>query len=304
MAQFDPKILGSLAGLQFKARYVMEGFLSGLHSSPFHGFSVEFSEYREYQPGDDPRFIDWRLYARNDRLCVKRFEQETNVRLYILCDTSASMAYRGKDAWASKFEAAQILATAITWMFLKQNDAVGLLGGRPPGKNEPKDSIQLDYVAPSQRPSQMGELMRHMGTIQPSGGALLSRLLETAQRLMHRRSVVLLFSDLLEPSEELERSLKQFRFDGHECVVFQVLDKDEIEFPFGEDKILEDLETGTRREVQPELIRGKYLERFNAFMDAHRRQFRSLEMQHCIVRTDHDPGHALATIINERRRLK
>src|SRR6184192_1249646 len=116
--RFDPKMLAALEGLDFKARYVMEGFLTGLHASPFHGFSVEFSDYRDYQPGDDLRHLDWRLYARNDRLCIKRFEQETNARFYFIVDSSASMAYRGETAWASKLECAQILATAFTWLLL------------------------------------------------------------------------------------------------------------------------------------------------------------------------------------------
>ena len=106
--RFDPKMLAALEGLDFKARYVMEGFLSGLHDSPFHGFSVEFSDYRNYQPGDDLRHLDWRLYARSDRLCIKRYMQETNARFYVVCDTSASMKYRGGAAWGSKLECAKV----------------------------------------------------------------------------------------------------------------------------------------------------------------------------------------------------
>src|SRR5881628_1330952 len=108
---FDPHLISSLAGLHFKARYIMEGFLTGLHDSPFHGFSVEFSEYRAYQTGDDLKHVDWRLFARTDRLCIKRFEQETNARFYLVIDSSGSMAYRGESAWASKLECAQVLAT-------------------------------------------------------------------------------------------------------------------------------------------------------------------------------------------------
>src|SRR5947207_1851737 len=158
--RFDPKMLAALEGLDFKARYVMEGFLSGLHDSPFHGFSVEFSDYRNYQPGDDLRHLDWRLYARNDRLCIKRYMQETTVRL------------------------------------------------------------------------------------------------------VHRRSVILFFSDLLEPSEEVALGFKQLRFHGHEVIIFQVLDRDETDFPFSDPKIFEDLETGARRIVSPAAARERYLERF------------------------------------------
>src|SRR5438874_567377 len=129
-AQFDPKVLAALEGLDFKARYVMEGFLSGLHESPFHGFSVEFSDYRNYQPGDDLRHLDWRLFARSDRLCIKRYMQETNARFYVICDTSASMAYRVAEAWASKLEVASVLAAALTGILLKQNDAAGMFTRR------------------------------------------------------------------------------------------------------------------------------------------------------------------------------
>src|SRR5438094_342094 len=178
--RFDPKMLAALEGLDFKARYVMEGFLSGLHDSPFHGFSVEFSDYRNYQPGDDLRHLDWRLYARNDRLCIKRYMQETNVRFYVVCDTSASMDYRGAGAWGSKLECAKVLAAALSWFLLKQNDAAGM---------------------------------------------------------------VTLSGDRLVPE-------------------------------------------------------------FNAFMEAHRQLFRSLEMPHCTVRTDQNPWHALALFLAERRRLQ
>jgi uncharacterized protein (DUF58 family) len=295
-ARFDPKLLAALEGLDFKARYVMEGFLTGLHNSPFHGFSVEFSDYRNYQPGDDLRHLDWRLYARTDRLCVKRYMQETNVRFYVVCDTSASMEYRGANAWGSKLECSKVLAAALTWFLLKQNDAAGMvtLSGR---------SEVPEFIRPSQRSNQFGLMLRQIESLQPSGGACLSRLLEHSSRLVHRRSVILFFSDLLEPSEDVALGFKQLRFQGHEVLVFQVLDRDELEFPFAEARVFEDLETGRRRVINPEAVRAKYLERFNQFMDAHRDLFRSLEIPHCQVRTDQNPWHALALFLNQRKRL-
>src|SRR5205823_500515 len=174
---FDPKLLAALEGLDFKARYVMEGFLSGLHDSPFHGFSVEFSDYRNYQPGDDLRHLDWRLYARSDRLCIKRYMQETNVRFYVVCDTSASMKYRGAAAWGSKLECARVLAAALTWFLLHQNDAAGMVSLRPAkvaGMNEAnpigatrgeKGRGELsvpEFIRPSQRPNQFGLILRQL----------------------------------------------------------------------------------------------------------------------------------------------
>jgi uncharacterized protein (DUF58 family) len=273
----------------------MEGFLSGLHDSPFHGFSVEFSDYRNYQPGDDLRRLDWRLFARSDRLCIKRYMQETNVRFYVLCDTSASMEYRGANAWASKFDCAKVLAAAMTWFLLQQNDAAGMV--TLSGENEVPG-----FIRPSQNPSQFGLMLKQLDGLRPAGGSCLGRLLQQAARLVHRRSIILFFSDLLEPSEEVALGFKQLHFEGHEVVVFQVLDRDELEFPFGESKIFEDLETGARHIVAPGAARAKYRERFDAFMATHYDLFRSLEIPHCVVRTDENPARALALFLAERRR--
>src|SRR3954462_3257309 len=152
---FDPKLLAALEGLDFKARYVMEGFLSGLHESPFHGFSVEFSDYRNYQPGDDLRHLDWRLFARSDRLCIKRYMQETNARFYVICDTSASMEYRGAAAWGSKLDCARILAAALPWFLLKQNGAAGRVPLEPASKVP-------NFIRPSKRQTQLGLILRQL----------------------------------------------------------------------------------------------------------------------------------------------
>ena len=290
----DPGLLATLSGLQLKARYVMEGFLSGVHGSPFHGLSVEFSEYRDYQPGDDPRSIDWRFFARTDRLCVKRFEQETNARCYLACDTSASMAYRGDRAWAGKMEAARILAAALASLLLRQNDAVGCLG---------LAGGSLRFLPPSKIPSQFGRILGRLEGFAPGGGPALAPLLSQATRLFHRRSLVLVLSDLLEPSRSAETAFERLRFDGHECLVLQVLDPDEIDFPFAEGAILADLETGLRREARPG-VRQRYVERFSAAMDEWKSLFRRLEVPHAVVRTDEDPRRALGRLLTERKRLR
>ena len=275
----------------------MEGFLSGLHDSPFHGFSVEFSDYRNYQPGDDLRHVDWRLYARSDRLCIKRYMQETNVRFYVVCDSSASMQYRGASAWGSKLECATVLAAALTWFLLRQNDAAGMI-------NLTGDLQVPEFIRPSQRPTQFGLMLRQLEKLHPSGGPCLANLLQQTIRLVHRRSVVLFFSDLLEPSDEVALGFKQLRFHGHEVIVFQVLDNDEIDFPFSEAKVFQDLESGSRRIVSPAAVREKYLARFNEFMSSYRDLFHGLEIPHCLVRTDQNPSGALARFLAERKRMK
>ncbi|MBM3882783.1 MAG: DUF58 domain-containing protein [Verrucomicrobia bacterium] len=295
LERFDPRVLAALEGLELKARYVMEGFLAGLHASPFHGFSVEFSDYRDYQPGDDLRHLDWRLFARTDRLHVKRYLQETNVRFYLVCDTSASMAYRGTRAWGTKLEVARILAAALAWFLLRQHDAAGLVawsGSR----------AAPHYVRPSQQPAQLGLVLGQLEALRPAGGPCLARLLDQTARLVHRRSVILFFSDLLEPAEDVALGFKQLRFYGHECLIFQVLDRDELEFPFGEAQVFEDLESGLRRAVTPAVAREGYLARFGQFMAHHQELFRSLEMPASVVRTDENPWEALAMFLAQRKR--
>ncbi len=324
ISQFDPNVLKALSGLDLKARYLVEGFLLGIHESPFHGLSVEFSEYRDYQPGDDLRHLDWRLFARSDRLYVKQYTQETNVRVYILCDASASMAYRGRDAWGSKLDAARTVAAAMCLMMLDQNDAVGLLAisgsagsgdprRAPPSAGsgdprrapagDPRPAAGAEFIRPSQKPSQFGMILQHLERLEPAGGTQLAALLDHAIRLVHRRSILLFFSDFLEPAASIATSLAHLRFLGHECLIFHVLDRDEIEFPFGDDAVFEDLETGVRRSIAPPAVREQYLQRFGAFMERHREQFRALEMPYCPIRTDKEPWEALAMFLGERKRL-
>jgi uncharacterized protein (DUF58 family) len=303
-AAFDPRLLGRLPGLEWKARYVMEGFLSGRHGSPFHGPSVEFRDYREYQPGDDLRRIDWRLYARNDRLCIRRYEQETNARCYVLVDTSASMAYRGGGAWGSKFEAAKLVGLAIAWLLLDQADAVGLLavGASSPTAGEGRGDLR--YVRPSQKPDQAGLLLRELERLSLGGGPVLADLLGHAARIAHRRSLIVLLSDLLEPSEALRRNLERLRFDGHEAVCLQVLDGDEIDFPFEEPAVFEDMETGLVRHVAGREAREAYRTRFQSFLDEWRGVLRDLDLRHAVVRTDEDPAAALRHAFRRARKSR
>ncbi|MBM3998039.1 MAG: DUF58 domain-containing protein [Planctomycetes bacterium] len=292
---FEPDVLAALGGLDLKARYVVEGYLAGLHRSPFHGFSVEFSEYRDYQPGDDLRHLDWRLFARSDRLCVKKYIQETNVRFYLVCDASPSMAYRGAAAWGSKLDVARVVGAAIVWLMLRQNDAAGMLTAH--GLRG-----ELEFIRPSQKPSQLGELLRRLDLLRPAPDARLAVLLEHAQRLFHRRSLLVILTDLLESPDQLDEPLKQLRFQGHECLVFQILDRDELEFPFDRPSVFEDLESGARRKVDPRAARVRYLERFGAFMDDHRERLRSMGIPYCLIRTDSSPWPALSAFLAERGR--
>ena len=307
---FDPETLKALAGLQFRARYVVEGFLSGMHESPFHGYSIEFNDYRNYQPGDDLRHLDWRYFARADKLCIKRYEQETNLQFHVISDTSKSMGYRGERAWCSKLDYAKVVAASLCWLLLKQKDATGLLiqeAGEGAGKIKAGEAgraarePQMHFLKPSQKPSQFGHILGQIEAVEPAGGPCLSTLLDNAPRLIRRRSVILLVSDLLDPAEEVQDQLKQLHFLGHEVLVFQVLDRDELDFPFEKDRIFEDVESGVRRRVKPQLVREKYLQRFEAFQEKYRSLFRALEIHHLMLPTDADPGRALAFFLAQRQ---
>lgn len=282
----------------------MEGFLAGLHGSPFHGPSVEFKEYRDYRPGDDPRHLDWRLFARSDRLCIRRFEQETNLRAYLLLDTSASMAYGGARARQTKLECAKTVATALGWALLRQNDAVGVLAQGPPdpsprldGRAPPREPRLLK---PSQKPHQVGQLLRTLADLEASGGSLLPDLLGRAFAAAARRSLLVVVSDFLEPTDALERAFERARFEGHECLCLQVMDADELDFPFTGAHVFEDPETGERRRFVGEDARGRYRDRLERFLAAWRDLWNRLQVRHVLIRTDEEPGRALARGLSAR----
>jgi uncharacterized protein (DUF58 family) len=307
--RFDPEVLKALSGLQFRARYVVEGFLSGMHESPFHGYSAEFNDYRNYQPGDDLRHLDWRFYARADKLCIKRFEQETNLHFHVIVDTSASMAYQGQKAWGRKLDYASLLAASFTWLLLKQKDAVSLLtlqtastGRTLVGEQaRTRPESQLRFLKASSKPSQFGLVVHLLETAAAVGGPCLAELLESARRLIPRRSVILLVSDLLDPAETVREQLKHLHFMGHEILVFQVLDQDELEFPFQKNHLFEDLESGERRRIQAERVRESYLSRFHAFLREYQELFQNLEIGHTLLPTDADPARALAFFLSQRK---
>jgi uncharacterized protein (DUF58 family) len=306
--RFDPEVLKNLSGLQFRARYVVEGFLSGMHESPFHGYSAEFSDYRDYQPGDDLRRLDWRFYARADKLCIKRFEQETNLHFHIILDTSASMAYAGRHSWGRKLDYGSVVAAALTFLLLKQKDATSLLLMQAPAaaaqvgeQARARRVPQLQFLKASARSSQFGQVVGHLEAAEPCGGPCLGGLLESARRMIPRRSVILLLSDLLDPVETMRAQLEPLHFMGQEILVFQILDRDELDFPFDQNDIFEDLEAGSRRRIQPSRVRELYLRRFHAFLAEYRELFRNLGISHTVLATDEDPSRALAYFLSQRK---
>ncbi|WP_165219401.1 DUF58 domain-containing protein [Aquisphaera insulae] len=271
----DPRALLRIKSLELRARAAVEGFIKGIHRSPFHGFSVEFSEYRQYTPGDDPRYLDWRLYARSDRYFVKRFEDETNLRCHLVLDTSRSMGYRSGEF--TKCEYARTAAATIAYFLTLQRDAVGLVTF--------EDRI-TDYLPPRHRP---GHFRRLLGMLdrEPKGRATdLATPLEEIAATVRKRGLIVLISDLLAPAEALRTKLGYLRSRGHEVILLRILDPAEVAFGFDTPAMFQDVETDRELYVDPASARAGYLRRFREHADAIRRACTDLGVEFQPISTD------------------
>src|SRR5437868_7611485 len=247
----DPTALMRIKSMQLRARVVVEGVMIGLHRSPYHGFSVEFTEYRQYSPGDDLRYLDWKLYARSDRYYLKRFEDETNLRSWLLVDLSRSMGFRS--VGYDKASYARTAAATIAYFLALQRDAVGLITF---------DAGIKDYLPARFRPGHLHRLMMSLEHA-PAGTATdLAAPLEQVAKTAHKRGLVVLLSDLLAPLETVETHLGYLRSRGHEVVVMRVLDPAEVEFPFQEAALFQDVESGRELYIDPQSARERYRQRF------------------------------------------
>ncbi len=253
----DPAALMQIRSLELRAKAVVEGFFAGLHRSPYHGFSVEFTEYRQYVPGDDPRYLDWRLYARSDRYYVKRFEDETNLRCHLLLDTSRSMTYGSLGF--SKSEYARTLAATLGYFLSLQRDAVGLI----------RFAERIEEFIPARY--RVGHLRRIMLALErPAEGRAtqLAKPLDEVAERVRKRGMLVLLSDLLASLDDVETKLGYFRARGHEVVLFQLLDPAELTFDFQDPALFFDVETQQEIYVDPEQTRQNYLERLRQHLDA------------------------------------
>lgn len=252
-ALIDPGALMSLRSLELRARTVVEGFWHGLHRSPFHGFSVEFTEYRDYSVGDDPRSIDWKVYARSDRHVIKKFEDETNVRCHLLVDQSRSMDFGTRGHTKAAYAAT--LAATLGYFLHQQGDAVGLMSF---------DEEVREFLPARNRPGQLRQLMIALERPARGHGTNLERPLERIAALVRRRGLMVLISDFLAPLDELERRLAGLTASGHDVEVFQVRDPAESAFDVPKAALLEDAESGRTLYVDPAAVRETYLQRRQA----------------------------------------
>jgi len=256
----DAAAVARLGKINLVARGVVEGFITGLHRSPYHGFSVEFAEHRKYTHGDDLRHVDWTAYARTDRYYVKMFEEETNVRCYILLDKSASMGYGS--GGLTKLEYACYLAGCLSYLMIKQQDSVGLVSF---------DTKVDHFIPPRQAASHLSVILEELERVRSGARTDMARTFHDLAEHLKRRSLVVILSDLLDEERELLRALHHFRQKKHEVILFHVMDHAEVTFPYARLSDFVDLETGERMLIDPKYVRDEYLRQYEDFRSRIRR---------------------------------
>jgi uncharacterized protein (DUF58 family) len=288
----DPAVIARLGTLELKARTIVEGFLSGLHRSPFKGFSVEFAEYRQYMPGDDLATMDWKVYARSDRYYVKKFEEETNLDCHIMVDVSASMSY-GSHVF-TKLDYSCCLAGALAYLMNRQRDAVGLVGF---------DDRVVSMLPASARPGHLRSVLVTLDQLKPGQRTDVSKPLHQLAETLGKRGMVVVISDLLDDPAAVLRGLKHFQHRGTDVVVFQVLDPDELEFPFERATRFEDLETSEEILAVPELVRAHYVNEISALTDRYRRELGASGIDYQLLSTKQPLELALLSYLSARGKL-
>lgn len=288
----DAASIAKLGGLHVRARAIVEGFVAGLHRSPYKGFSVEFAEHRPYIPGDPLKNVDWKVYAKSDRYYVKEYEEETNLRAHLVLDASASMGY-GSDG-RTKLEYGRTLCAALAYLMLRQQDSVGLLLF---------DREIRKMVPPRSTGRHLHVLLQELEQVVPSAETALATTLHRLADRVSRRGLIILVSDLFEDPEAVLRGLRHFRHERHEVVVFHVLDIAEREFDFSREAIFRDLETSRELLVQPWEIRDEYRKSIAAWIEQLRFRCREMGVDYVSMNTETPYDDALLAYLDKRRRL-
>jgi uncharacterized protein (DUF58 family) len=280
----DPQVLASLQGLDIAARLAVEGFVAGMHKSPYHGVSVEFAEHREYSPGDDIRHVDWKVWSKTDKLYLKQYEQETNLISYVLLDSSESMAY-ASGSNVTKFQYAQLVAASLSYLILQQQDAVGLATF---------DGRVQRYLRPSGQPSHLKDLVQVMSATPAERKTDLAATFHDLAERFKKRGLVILISDLFDDPSRVLAGLRHFRHRRHDLIVFHVLDPAELDFPFRQTTLFKGLEALGEVLVEPAALRRAYQEEIGAFCADLRRGCQSLNIDYVQLRSDQPLDAALA----------
>jgi uncharacterized protein (DUF58 family) len=288
----DPKTLARLEGLQLRAQRIVEGYVAGLHRSPYHGFSIEFAEHREYAPGDDLRYLDWKVFGRTDKYYLKQFEEETNLICYLLLDVSESMLYRSDGPAMSKLEYAKCAAAALAYLVLRQQDSVGLATF---------DREIRALVRPSSNPSHISQLVHVMEQSAAERKTALGAIFHELAERLSKRGIVVILSDLFDDVDSLMAGLKHFRHRRHEVILLHVLDPAELAFPFHQITLFQGLEQLPDVLAEPRALRRAYLEEFNRYVRRMKRGCRMHRIDYVPMRTDQSLAVALSGYLASRR---
>jgi uncharacterized protein (DUF58 family) len=289
----QPDVVAKLSNMELVARLVVEGFITGLHKSPYHGFSVEFAEHRQYMPGDEIKHLDWKIYGKTDRYYIKQFEEETNLKAYIIVDASKSMAF-SSGGRISKLEYASYITAALSQLMIQQRDAVGLTV---------YDETIRTHLPPHATKSYLREILRQLEVTKPGNKTGTANSLHEIAERIKRRGLVIVLSDLFDEPDTVMSALRHFRHKKNEVIVMQVLDPLERSFAFGRDAIFKDLETAEELTTQPWHIQKAYQESMSAFVDAYKRSCRENNIDYVLLDTATPFDVALFEYLHKRGRM-
>jgi uncharacterized protein (DUF58 family) len=290
---FDPKVLARVKSLYLRAKFVVDGVMVGIHASQAKGLSSEFEEHRGYAQGDDTRHIDWKAYAKFDRYFIKEYRETTNLRAYLVMDSSSSMKYASDGV--SKFDYGSTLAASLAYLMLKQQDAVGLITF--------SDKIKK-MIPPKAVHDHLFAIVKELEETTPEGETSAASVLQALAASLKRRGLVILISDLLDRPEEVAKGLKQLRSRGSEAIVFHLLDRAEVEFPFKGPSLFQDMEEDLRVLADPQAIRSAYLETLRSLMDGYRQACVSHQIDYIFLNTSTDLDRALLRYLTWRQRFR
>ncbi len=285
----DPAVLSSISRLDLVAKLVVEGFISGMHKSPYHGYSVEFAQHREYVPGDDLRHVDWKVFARSDRYYIKEYEEETNLVAAILLDVSESMRYGSEGV--TKYQYACYVAASLAHLIIHQQDAVALALF---------DQGVRRYVPPSSHFSHLGVMLNELDQIEPKKKTDMAETFHDIAERIRKRSLVIVISDFFDDPERIFAGLKHFRHRRHEVIVFQILDRYELTFPFKRMTKFIGLEQLPEQLLDPRAVREAYLEQINGHIRELRRKCLKVRADYTMIATDESLDVALSTYLSAR----
>jgi len=286
-----PEVIRQVARLDLRAKFIVEGFISGLHASPFQGFSVEFSEHRKYSPGDNISEVDWAVFARTDRFYIKKFQAETNLSGYLVMDLSGSMGYTYRQE-LTKFEYGVSLAAALGYLMIHQQDPVGLIAF---------DQKVRQSLPPKSKRTQLGNILSMLAGLSPSGETAIANSLHQVAGMIRHRSLVMLFSDLLGDADPIYKALHRLRHAGHDVIIFHILDEAEALFPFEGMLELEDNETHDKIQVDADAIKADYLEEVAAFRGGYRKECLGARIDYVPVHTGMPFDKALMGYLHSRQ---